>query len=188
MLINHLLQQIAEVHLFFREFDLLGVVACDLKKFIDHLLQTVGLLQRDADIFCLFFVWEIRHLLQQIQIPNDRGQGGTDVMGEIHHQFIFPLFRSSGLPLPLQQDILRRIQLDFKWQHLRGEPDILSLLGQKAVDSLVNLLKIVRQPAEQVPEQERKNQQDCRREESLSETPEISVIQEKGVLVLQAHP
>ena len=97
-------------------------------------------------------------------------------MGQIHHQFILPLFRSSGLPLPLQQDVLHRIQFDFKWQHLRGEPDILSLLGQKTVNPLVNLLKIVRQPAEQVPEQKRKNQQNCRREENLSESPEIPVI------------
>ena len=30
----------------------------------------------------------------------------------------------------LLEDILHRIQLDFKWQHLRGEPNILPLLSQ----------------------------------------------------------
>ena len=188
MLVDDLHQQIVEIHRLGVDGDLLGVVAGDLKKFGDHFLQPPGFFQRDVYILGPLLRRQLRHLLQQIQVSQHGGQRGADVVSQIQNQLILPLLRGPGRPLPLIQDAPHRVQFAFKRFHLRRELDLLRLLRQKAVNSLVDLPEVSGHPAEQVPQHQQKDQDDGHAEEDLLVAAEVVMVEVKRLLMGDIQP
>ena len=131
---------------------------------------------------------QLRQLLQHIQVSQHGGQRGADVVGQIQNQLIFPLLRGSGRPLPLIQDAPHRVQFAFKRFHLRRELDLLRLLRQKAVNSLVDLPEVSGHPAEQVPQHQQKDQDDGHAEEDLLVAAEVVMVEVKRLLMGDIQP
>ena len=158
--VRQLREKEAEVDRRFRQLDLLGVVSGDFEELMDHFLQPVSLVQRDPHVFGTLRCRHAGGFLQQIEVADDRGEGGADVVGEVHHQFVLPLLGEGGVRFALLQGLLDGVELALKRQHFRGQLDLRPVVREQYVDSLIDFVEAAGYAAKDAPQQDAEYQKD----------------------------
>ena len=125
----------------------------------------------------------IRLLLQQIEVADHRGEGRPNIVGQIHHQLVLPLFRQGCFRFSLRQRPLYRVQLPLEGQHFRRQLDLFFVVCQQRLNALVDLAEIACHPSENPHQQYRKYQQDSGGKKYLFVTPKMVAVIIKRIFV-----
>lgn len=97
-------------------------------------------------------------------------------MGQIHHQFVFPLFGQGGFPFSLRQSPLYGVQLPFKRQHFRRKLNLRFIVCQQGRDPLIDLAEIAGNPPKNSHHQYCKYQKNSRGEEDFFVSPKVVAV------------